>query len=219
MFLVAAVDDAGAADLTPCTGVALGAATTYDCPFVVDEGTSRVWVTGALSATCAATSEVVVGSQVLYGRPGGGSLVATGGRSRASFATSATTLTGGVCYWSSVYDLFGATDLTYRVTRVGTLARTLDVWVSSAPIAVSNFPSIQAVSGPLTDGQLRATAVPVSGGGGGGTVTVASGTVGLATADHELVSLTSRGVWFLGGAVLLLMIAPMLTAAFRFWRD
>lgn len=34
---------------------------------------------------------------------------------------------------------------------------------SAVPVSVSNFPATQAVTGPLTDAQLRATAVPVSG--------------------------------------------------------
>lgn len=34
---------------------------------------------------------------------------------------------------------------------------------SAVPVSVSNFPATQAVSGPLTDAQLRASAVPVSG--------------------------------------------------------
>lgn len=49
--------------------------------------------------------------------------------------------------------------------------RTINTGAIAGSVAVSNFPGTQAVSGPLTDAQLRATPVPVSVSAGAGAAT------------------------------------------------
>ena len=57
-------------------------------------------------------------------------------------------------------------------------------------VSVSNFPATQPVSGPLTDTQLRATAVPIS-----GTVTANAGT-GTQNVSVQNASLAVTGTFF-----------------------
>jgi hypothetical protein len=45
-----------------------------------------------------------------------------------------------------------------------------------------------------------------------------SGTVALSSDDADRLDLAWRGVWFLTGAVLVLMLGPLFVKAFRFWR-
>lgn len=73
--------------------------------------------------------------------------------------------------------------------------------IESGNVAVSNFPASQPVTGPLTDSELRATAVPVSGPltdaqlratpvPVSGTVTTTGGSVASATVTSVVVSPT-----------------------------
>ena len=67
---------------------------------------------------------------------------------------------------------------------------------SGGTIGITNFPATQAVSGPLTDTQLRATPVPVSGSVSlAGTITASLGDV--STNSHDRLRVTDyETVWF-----------------------
>ena len=78
------------------------------------------------------------------------------------------------------------------VTVIQPTGTNLHTVVDSGTVAVSNFPATQPVSGPLTDAQLRASPVPVS-----GTVTANLGTIAdvatqttLAEVEEDLDQLT-----------------------------
>jgi len=47
----------------------------------------------------------------------------------------------------------------------------------------------------------------------------AGGEVSFADSEHGYLELIARGQWFLGGLLLMLMLSPQLTNAFRFWRE
>ena len=67
---------------------------------------------------------------------------------------------------SAVYIQDGGNSITVDATNLDIrdlVFATDKVDVSGSSVSVSNFPVTQPVSGPLTDAQLRATAVPVSG--------------------------------------------------------
>ena len=71
------------------------------------------------------------------------------------------TITGDVNIGTSVSVTSTPEDPVHNhITEVGTSGL---LTVPYLPVSVSNFPATQPVSGPLTDAQLRNTAVPVSG--------------------------------------------------------
>ncbi len=71
-------------------------------------------------------------------------------------------------FWQSTQPVSGTFwQATQPVSLAASVAVTGTFWQATQPVsgtvAVSNLPATQAVSGPLTDTQLRATALPVSG--------------------------------------------------------
>lgn len=46
-----------------------------------------------------------------------------------------------------------------------------------------------------------------------------SGVVALSNDDRQLLDLSARGVWMVGGLLLALIVAPLFVGAFRFWRE
>jgi len=83
------------------------------------------------------------------------------------------------------------------------------------------------VTGPLTDAQLRATPVDVTGGGGGGggsTPVIGSTDCDVAVdpttcnVTHQYGELASIGAWFGFGALVALLVVPIVSRALRFGR-
>jgi hypothetical protein len=84
-------------------------------------------------------------------------------------------------------------------------------------------PASTPVTGPLTDAQLRATPVPVSGGGGGGgtvgldQTTPGANTVSLSGGDQNRLDLVWWGVWFAPGLALGFWIGGRAWRHFKGW--
>jgi len=163
LFLSPGEGRAGSYVAGTCGGLALGAALSAECNATLAQGAQRVAAYYDLNG-CANTNEVVVGSQLFYARPGGGALVAAAPFAFTPVVSSATVLLSGHCYGRLDYDVRGQDAVTFRFVRVGTSARTLTVWLSddSEPASVGVTGTV-AVTGPLTDAQLRAAPVGVSG--------------------------------------------------------
>ena len=78
-----------------------------------------------------------------------------------SLGSESITITGDVNIGTTVtVDSTPEDPIHSHITEVGTSGL---LAVPYLPVSVSNFPATQPVSGPLTDAQLRNTAVPVSG--------------------------------------------------------
>ena len=90
-----------------------------------------------------------------------GTVVSTADPLPVTLGSENITITGDVNVGTSVSVTSTAEDPVHNhITEVGTSGL---LTVPYLPVSVSNFPATQPVSGPLTDAQLRNTAVPVSG--------------------------------------------------------
>jgi len=169
---------------------ALGSATTFTFNIYVPRGQACMSLIVNMPA-CTAASEMVVTNQFLYMVPTDSGLVPLSVNARlAPTSTLATVFVAGQgctmqLNWNPTY---GTESLRFAFTRVGTAARTVNVWLSDdttgewqndvvpgappTPLASSCSNCLTdgqlrasnvGVSGPLTDAQLRASNVAVSG--------------------------------------------------------